>query len=114
MTPSNPGNAKVFTMGSKKRSAREKQKMAFLADLGNEDMGVSDNLFAAEDERRNRMHAEHEEALRYKSCERKTRYDSRLEAQDAISACAAHGRGGLTCYKCTWCGGWHLTSHPQR
>ena len=101
-------------MGSKKRSAREKQKMAFLADLGNEDMDVSDSLFAAEDERRDRMHAEHEEALRYKSCERKTRYNSQLEAQDAIAACAAHGRGGLTCYKCSWCGGWHLTSHPQR
>ncbi len=56
-------------MGSKKRSAREKQKMAFLADLGNEDMGVSDSLFAAEDKRRDRMHAKHEEALRYKSCE---------------------------------------------
>ncbi|WP_373095447.1 hypothetical protein [Collinsella bouchesdurhonensis] len=27
-------------MGSKKRSAREKQKMAFLADLGNENMGA--------------------------------------------------------------------------
>lgn len=92
-------------MGSKKRSAREKQKMAFLADLGNEDMGVSDSLFAAEDKRRDRMHAKHEEALRY---------NSRLEAQDAIAACAAHGRGGLACYKCSWCGGWHLTSHPQR
>lgn len=101
-------------MGSKKRSAREKQKMAFLADLGNEDMGVSDSLFAVEDKRRDRMHAKHEEALRYKSCERKIRYNSRLEAQDAIAACAAHGRSGLTCYKCSWCGGWHLTSHPQR
>ena len=67
-------------MGSKKRSAREKQKMAFLADLGNENMGVSDSLFAAEDKRRDRMHAKHEEALRYKSCERKMRYNSRLEA----------------------------------
>ena len=38
-------------MGSKKRSAREKQKMAFLADLSNEDTGVSDSLFAAEDKR---------------------------------------------------------------
>ena len=51
-------------MGSKKRSAREKQKMAFLADLGNENMGISDSLFAAEDKRRDRMHAKHEEALR--------------------------------------------------
>ena len=31
---------------------------------------------------------------------------------EAIAACEEHGRRGLSTYKCSYCNGWHLTSHP--
>lgn len=98
-------------MGSKKRSAWSRQKSEFLAGATGGDMA---DLFAAEGERRDEMDAERDEAFRYKSCERKNRYDSRMEAEAVIADCENHGRRGLTCYKCEYCGGWHLTSHPWR
>ena len=98
-------------MGSKKRSAWSRQKSEFLAGATGGDMG---NLFAREDERRDEMDTQREEAFRYRSCERKNRYDSRMEAEAVIADCENHGRRGLTCYRCEYCGGWHLTSHPWK
>ena len=100
-------------MGSKKRSARDKQKSAFMAGLADDGLGVADDIFVREDARRERQREERDAALRYKSCERKNRYDSRYEAEAVMADCAAHGRHGLTCYRCEYCGGWHLTSHGQ-
>lgn len=97
------------SMGSRKRSARQKQVEAFKAQLASD----LDEIYAraraehsAADERR-------ENAYRAKSCESKNRYATRWDAQEAIASCAAHGRGGLTYYRCDFCGGWHLTSHPR-
>lgn len=43
------------------------------------------------------------------SCGRKTRYHSRTSAENYIRT---HYSGKtLSCYKCSICGGWHLTSH---
>lgn len=95
-------------MGSKKRAAWSKQKAEFLAGATGGDMS---GLFAHESERERALAEEREEARRYRSCERKNRYDSRADAEEAAAVCAAHGRGGLTFYKCEYCGGWHLTSH---
>ena len=69
------------------------------------------DLFAREDERRD---ARMPSAMRrrYKSCERKNRYDTRAEAEAVMAECENRGRRGLACYKCEYCGGWHLTSHP--
>lgn len=98
-------------MGSKKRAAWSKQKAEFLSGATGGDMS---DLFAREDSRHDALAAEREEARRYKACDRKNRYDSRAEAEEAAAICAAHGRGGLSYYKCEYCGGWHLTSHPWK
>ena len=95
-------------MGSKKRAAWSKQKAEFAAQLG----GGMDDLFAREDERRAQGAADREAAHRSKSCETKNRYASRAEAEAAIAACAEWGTTGLSCYRCEYCHGWHLTSHP--
>ena len=83
-------------MGSKKRAAWSKAKSEFLGAATGGDMS---DLFAREDERRDALDAERDEAWRYKSCERN---------------CENRGRRGLACYKCEYCGGWHLTSHPWK
>ena len=64
-------------MGSKKRAAWSKAKSEFLGAATGGDMS---DLFAREDERRDALDAERDEAWRYKSCERKNRYDTRAEA----------------------------------
>lgn len=97
-------------MASNKRSARVKQRAAFEAGFDGCAMG---DLFARERERGERLAAEHETALRRKACESKNRYSSKEEADDAIAACAEHGRRGLSAYRCPYCNGWHLTSHPR-
>ena len=94
-------------MASHKRSAKAKQKAQFEASLGEVDYS---QLFAAEDRRREQDQQKHEAALRYKACERKNRYATRLEAEAAISACEDYGTRGLHCYQCPYCKGWHLTS----
>lgn len=99
-------------MGSKKPSARAKQVAEFKAGLDGFE-GMND-LFAREYDRSERAAGEHEAALRRKSCESKNRYETRSEAEDAIAACAAYGRRGLHCYRCDYCGGWHLTHKPVR
>ncbi len=90
-------------MGSKKKSARAAQRAAFESQLGDQLGGV----FARED-------ARHEERLRYKACDRKKRYATRAEAEDAIRACRRHGSRDLHCYECDYCGGWHLTHKAGR
>lgn len=94
-------------MASRKPSARAKRVEAFRAELGG-----FDDLFAREEKRHDQV-AEHREQARYeKACASKNRYTTRAEALAVIDECAAHGRRGLSCYKCDYCGGWHLTSHP--
>ena len=94
-------------MGSKKRSAQAKQLAEFKAGF---DSGGLEDVFAREDERRAAAAEEREAALRYKACERKNRYATRGEAEDAIRSCADYGTTGLHVYRCSYCGGWHLTS----
>lgn len=101
-------------MGSKKRSAWSRQKTEFAAQLCGADEGdVLDSLFAREDERREQLADRREEARRWSSCEKKARYATHAEAEEAIAACEAHGARGLTLYRCGYCGGWHLTSHGR-
>lgn len=95
-------------MGSKKKSARAAQRAAFESRLDHELSG--DRLggaFAREG-------ARHEEHLRYRACDRKKRYATRAEAEDAIRACRRHGSRDLHCYECDYCGGWHLTHKAGR
>lgn len=92
---------------SRKRSARDKEIAAFKASLA-EGSGL-DSLFAREDARLERDAEEHEAALRKKACERKQRYASLEDAQEALAACEAHGTRGLHIYRCPYCRGWHLT-----
>lgn len=96
-------------MGSRKRSARAKERTEFF-----EGLGGMDDVFAKEDERERRQAEEQEEARRYKACLSKQRYDTRSEAEATAALCAAHGRGGLQVYRCNYCGGWHLTSRPWK
>ena len=94
-------------MGSRKPSANAKRVQQFKSQLG----GL-DDLFASEHRREERLSADKEAAFRRKSCESKNRYDTKGEAQLAIASCAEHGTTGLMAYRCEYCGGWHLTSHP--
>lgn len=96
-------------MTSKKRSAQERQVAAFKAQLGD----MSD-VFAREDARRAAAQQQRQAALRNKACSSKNRYDTRAEAEAAIASCAEYGKRGLHCYRCDYCGGWHLTSKPMR
>lgn len=95
-------------MASKKPSARRRQQDAFEQALPG-----MDGLFARERERQAGLERNKEAARRNKACESKRRYVTHGEAQDAIASCAAHGRRGLSAYRCPYCKGWHLTSHPR-
>ncbi len=95
-------------MASHKRSALKRQRQSFEAEFDG-----MDDLFSREEHRRQTLEAEREAALRHKACTSKNRYATRNEAEEAISACAAYGRGGLHAYRCSYCKGWHLTSHPR-
>lgn len=99
-------------MGSRKRSALRRQRDAFIEDLYGAD-DVMGDVFAREERRRASMDAEREASLRKKACESKNRYATQAEAKDAIASCAAYGRTGLHSYRCPYCRGWHLTSHPN-
>ena len=101
-------------MGSKKRSAKAKQVAAFKAGL-NDAYSESDPInsaFSREQERTEQTKREREAAKRSKACTSKNRYTTRGDAELAIQSCADHGTSGLHCYKCPYCNGWHLTSHP--
>ena len=75
-------------------------------------LGGLDDLFASEQHRGERLAKEREAAQRDKACESKNRYSSRSEAEATIASCEAHGTKGLKAYRCPYCDGWHLTSHP--
>ena len=97
-------------MGSRKRSARAKQVAEFKASL---DAGGMEDVFAHEAQRRENMTARREAALREKACESKNRYASRAEAEENLAWCESRGVRGLSVYRCDYCNGWHLTSHPH-
>lgn len=71
-----------------------------------------DSLFAREDERRDEIAEERAAARRWSACEKKSRYATRGEAEAALAKCEEHGARGLKVYRCPYCKGWHLTSHP--
>lgn len=96
-------------MTSKKRSSRAKKVAEFEAQLGG-----MDDIFSSEEQRRERAALDKADALRNKACESKNRYETQAEAREAIALCAEHGRTDLRCYKCDYCGGWHLTSKGPR
>lgn len=96
-------------MSSHKRTARAKQKAMFEANL---DPASFADLFEQEHERTERDRAAAEAERRRRACESKQRYRSAQEAQATAAACAEHGQTGLSIYRCPYCGGWHLTSHP--
>lgn len=111
-------------MGSKKRSSWSRQKAEFNASLGGGSLddlfadsdrrrsGDIDDAFARESSRRQKRASEKEAAQRRRACESKNRYATRGEAEAAIASCADYGTTGLQSYKCPYCDGWHLTSHP--
>lgn len=98
-------------MASRKPSARARQQAAFRERGGIVD---ADAVFAREERRRDELAAHREEARYEKACASKNRYAAKGEAEAALLACAEHGRHGLRIYRCPYCKGWHLTSHPQR
>lgn len=101
-------------MASRKPSARAKQAAVFSAGIADEGFGDDflDDVFSRERERDLEIESRRESARYEKACASKNRYATRGEALAAIRSCEDHGRRGLSCYKCSYCGGWHLTSHP--
>lgn len=95
-------------MTSKKRSALRRQREEFDSSLGS-----MDELFAQASHGLGELERAREASARARSCERKNRYASRAEAEEAIEWCAAQGRRGLSYYRCEHCGGWHLTHRAQ-
>lgn len=95
-------------MASNKRSARKRQREVFELSLPN-----MDGAFERAQRHQQEAEAHRDTALRHKACTSKNRYATRAEARDAILACAERGRGGLSLYRCSYCNGWHLTSHPR-
>ena len=100
-------------MSSRKPSAKARRLSEMRSALEGAGGGI-DDLFARESQRRDELAARHDEALYEKACASKNRYASRGDAEEAIRLCAEHGRRGLRYYKCSYCGGWHLTSKPGR
>lgn len=98
-------------MGSRKPSAKAKQAAAFRDQLYSYSEGL-DGAFSREAANKGKKTQAREAAQRKKACESKNRYASRYEAEATIQDCADHGTTGLECYKCPYCNGWHLTSHP--
>lgn len=98
-------------MASRKPSARAKRLGTFKAGFGDASFDA-DALFERETAREEELDRQREQARYEKACASKNRYATRADALDARAACAEHGRSGLSVYKCPYCGGWHLTSHP--
>ena len=96
-------------MSSRKPSANAKRINAFKAQLGD-----LDDLFGREQARQDELAERREEALYEKACASKNRYATKSDAQEAILRCAEHGTRGLHAYRCSYCGGWHLTSKQPR
>ena len=94
-------------MASRKPSARAKRQAAFRSELFG-----ADDAFGREERRMDELDRQRERARVERSCTSKRRYATYADAQDALAACAEHGRRGLSIYKCPHCNGWHLTSHP--
>lgn len=96
-------------MGSRKRSAQLRRIAEF-----KEGLGGLDSAFAREQRHSKGMDERRETARRVRACDSKNRYATRADAEEAIALCEEHGTRGLHCYRCEYCHGWHLTSHPQR
>ena len=96
-------------MTSRKRSARQRERDEFRSSLEAGDLG---DLFAREEQFRDELEERRDDARRLRACESKNRYASRAEAEEAKAWSEAHGARGLAIYRCEWCRGWHLTSHP--
>ena len=97
-------------MTSRKRSAMRRERDEFRQSLGPSGF---DDLFAREEQFREQQEERREDARRLRACESKNRYASRAEAEEAKAWSEAHGARGLAIYRCEWCRGWHLTSHPR-
>lgn len=96
-------------MPSRKRSAQQKKIAQFKAELG----GL-DDLYGRERRRSEIVGERREAARRNRACDSKNRYATRMDALEAIRLEAELGTTGLQCYRCEYCHGWHLTSHPQK
>jgi hypothetical protein len=94
-------------MGSRKKSSWSRAKREFL-----DSYNASDDIFSAERNRQRASEAAREEAFQEKSCQSKNRYNSKHEAELTALECMANGSPKLSVYKCDYCNGWHLTSHP--
>lgn len=95
-------------MASHKRSALKRQRDAFEAGLGS-----MDDVFAHEEKHHETMAEDREAAMRRKACKSKNRYATRVKAEGAIAASEEYGHTKLYAYRCPYCNGWHLTSHPR-
>ena len=73
-------------MASRKPSARARKIAAFKEERASS----IDDIFGREEQRRRERAAQHEAALREKSCLSKNRYATRGEAEAAILSCAEH------------------------
>lgn len=95
-------------MASGKRQARRRRQEAYLSSLPD----LTDAFEAARSELK-ATDARRDQVRQSRACTSKKRYATAGEARDAIASCAAYGRRGLSSYRCPYCHGYHLTSHPR-
>lgn len=95
-------------MGSKKRSAWQKQKAEFAASLGG-----MDDLFASENARSQRHDEEREAARRHKACELQEPLCESLRGELTAAEWCRSRAPPLHVYRCPYCNGWHLTSKGE-
>lgn len=95
-------------MASRKPSARRRQQEAYDATPD-----YLDGLFDAAARAQEKLALRRERAREQRSCTSKQRYVTAVEARQAALRCESRGQRGLAWYRCEYCGGYHLTSHPR-
>lgn len=81
-------------MGSKKRSARAREVADFKMQLEN-GLGGLDDLFANEERREQKREADHDAAMRWKSCEKKTATRPGTRRKKRANGAKTAGRAAL-------------------
>lgn len=88
-----------------------RQREAFEREIGSQEFG---RAFERERQRSEDLAERRDAARLAKACTSKNRYATHADAEEALAWCEQRGQRGLSIYRCPYCHGWHLTSHPWK